>query len=58
MMHGHDKIMRLEDFDQRDNDFCGLFAGHLTGRRAFVQRWETLQNSGMLIPYYIYKLMI
>ncbi|XP_061164105.1 uncharacterized protein LOC133173171 [Saccostrea echinata] len=46
MMNGLDKIMRLEDFHAEDNEYSSLFAGHLSSRHSFVERWRTFKKSG------------
>ncbi|XP_062587835.1 uncharacterized protein LOC134249506 [Saccostrea cucullata] len=46
MMNGFDKIVRLEEFNAEDNEYSSLFAGHLSSRNSFVERWRTLKESG------------
>ncbi|XP_052696999.1 uncharacterized protein LOC128175425 [Crassostrea angulata] len=45
MMNGLDKIMRLEDFHEKDNQYSCLFTGYLSSRNSFVERWRSLKKS-------------
>lgn len=47
-MNGLDKIMRLEDFHEKDNQYSCLFTGYLSSRNSFVERWRSLKKSGKL----------
>lgn len=47
-MNGLDKIMRLEDFHEKDNQYSCLFTGYLSSRNSFVERLRSLKKSGKL----------